>query len=155
MMLSVDYEEALPDAGTAVFAIVPREIQAQYAGLVQEFEATAQALLKRVDEAIDDAHFDPEIVSSEEWREEAVFLARELGRLPWLLVHLECPAKYATLKRLYFEWAKACGELAMSSHSLATEEGCWPTMVRVCFADEEFAAVTAHTVARTIYLESL
>jgi hypothetical protein len=155
MMLAVDYQEALPEAGATPFSIVPRQAEVEYAGLVQEFEATAQALLGLVDKAIDDGYFDPEIVSSEEWREEAVFLARQLRRLPWLLVHLECPAKYATLKRLYFEWAKACGQLAISLHSLATEEGAWPTMVRVCFADEEFAAVTAHTVARMIYLESL
>jgi hypothetical protein len=155
MMLAVDYQEALPDAGAAAFSMVPHESEVEYAGLVQEFEATAQALLERVDEAIDAAHFHPEIVSGEEWREEAVFLVRELGRLPWLLVHLECPAKYATLKRLYFEWAKACGELAISLQCLATEEEAWLTMMRVCFADEEFAAVTAHTVARTVYLESL
>lgn len=123
--------------------------------LVLEFEETAAVLLARVDVAINDAHFDPEIVSSYEWRWEALFLAQELTRLPWLLVSMECPAKYETLKRLYREWAKCCGELGSSLRSLATEDGPWPVMIHVCFADEEFAAVTAHTVARTIYLESL
>jgi hypothetical protein len=71
-------------------------------------------------------------------------------------VNLECSERYATLKPLYQAWAESCEELSFTLHSLmAREDEERPAIVRLCFVDEELAAVRAHTTARRIYLESL
>ena len=124
----------------------------RYAALVWEFEATAQVLLARVNEVIEEVFFDHEIVRRADWRREVLFLAGELARYPWLLVNVTGSRVDRTLSLLYRAWAVGCGEVSRELRALAWDDGRRPLDLRISFVDEELAAVTASTTARVIYL---
>lgn len=154
-MLAVEYREAQEQIRSVAFSVVPGQPRNEYAWLVKEFEETAEALLTRASDALEDAYDDHKIVLRQEWKEEAQFLAEELERYPWLLVNMTCPPEYLTLKLLYQEWAEDCKRLASCLSTLTTDDKHGRGIVRIWDADRELAAVLAHAAARRIYLDSL
>jgi hypothetical protein len=152
--MTLEYGEVQAEISAVAFSVAGRGPEEEFAWLVNQFEATAAALLARVAEGIEDASYE-EFLRDACWRHELLYLADELASFPWLLVNVACPAKYETLQRLYREWAQCCSDLRHSLKDLAATEHFLSIELRVAYADEELAAVTAHTTARKIFLEHL
>ncbi len=126
-----------------------------YGWLVREFEETAQVLLARVDLALDEGARDQRAINGETWRREALFLAAELARYPSLLVNTPCPPRYEALRVFYRAWAVACAELEGCLRTLVRKGDRRPVEIRLDYAREALAVVTAYTTARTTYRERL
>lgn len=154
MLVSVDLEMVAVNCGMPS-CDAPEETDAAYLELVDVFEKMARVLLERVDEVIEEAFWDEGVVRDEAWKQEAYFLVRELQRYPWLLANVSCPPRYEMVRLLYREWALCCQELRACLQSLAGNDGRRSVRMRVAYADEELAAVNAHTVARRICFETL
>jgi hypothetical protein len=133
-----------------------KECRQAYREFIDEFEEISALIHERVGEAIAAAMENSSVTLTQPWRDEATELAQELKRQPWLVVSAGCPAAYDTLKLLYIEWAQCCHDLSRRLRDLACDRDYnKPTRVRIYFAHEEFAAVTAHNTARRIYLDGL
>ena len=154
-MFAIKDQEGFDDLKPAPLPFVLREPVESYGWLVREFEATAQVLLARVVDALQDVARDHRAVTGEDWRREARFLAAELARYPWLLVNTACPPAYENLRLFYQAWAVACAELGSCLRVLVRKDDRRPVEIRADYAHEALAVVTAYTTARATSLERL
>ena len=139
----------------AATLLAPQKPTESYAGLVQEFEETAEVLLASVTHLLDEAYLDHQAVIRGEWKREILFLAAELARYPWFLVNSDCPAPYETLRLFYRAWAGACADLESCLRTLVRKGDRRPISIRLDYASESLATVEAYTAARKVYLERL
>ena len=144
-------EETKPAAAS----LASRKPTESYAGLVQEFEETAEVLLASATHLLGEAYLDHEAVSQADGKREILFLAAELGRYPWFLVNTDCPAPYETLRLFYRAWARACAELESCLRTLVRKGDRRPISIRLGYCYESLATVEAYTAARKVYLERL
>jgi hypothetical protein len=154
-MFAMEDQNAFGDFKPAPLLFVLPEPAEDYGWLVREFEETAQVLLARVERALEEVARDHRAVTGKDWRREALFLAAELTRSPWLLVNTACPPKYENLKLFYRAWAVACGELQSCLRTLVRKDDRRPVDIRAAYAQEAFSVVTAYTAARITYLKRL
>lgn len=154
-MFAIEDEKVFEEIKPAPLLFVLRKPAEDYGWLVREFEEMAQILLARVARVLEEVVQDHRAVTGENWQRETRFLAAELARYPWLLVHTSCPSKYETLGLFYRAWAVACGELESCLRTLARKDDRRPVAIRAEYAQEALAVVLAYTAARLTYLDAI
>ena len=154
-MFAIRDQDPFDDLQPAPVLYALREPTEDYGWLVREVDATAQVRWARGGQALEEGARDQRAINGETWRREALFLAAELARYPWLLVNTSCPPQYEALRMFYRAWAVACAELESCLRTVVRKGDRRPLEIRLDYAREALAVVTAYTTARTTYRERL